>query len=530
MSKSLDADLYEDIYGDDNEFLDGESANGTSTAQPDGAVDEEPVSPVSLGNNSPTAASQAPNLALPAKPSSSAKPSASSSANQSLSYSAQIAQQFSSYQQTPGQERGGMRPNTKPIPNGTQMIPTTIDTTGDTIYGKKPSEMHDYGKLFIGGLSWDTTDEGLKNYFSQFGKVDACTIMRDPSGTSRGFAFLTFEDPSAVTPVLAREHTLDGKMIDPKRAIPREEHLRNTRYFVGGLAPHTTSESMKAFFSTYGSVVDATVMMDRESGRSKGFGFVTFDEGGNADQLVGKLGLLLDDKQIEVKAAQPRSQRDQQRNSGRDGDVPTANTQTSVMPMNFQQMPMMNAMNPMAMMNMGMSRFNAMGGMGNMGMGMGNMANNMAGGGSSAMGGNMAGFNPMGGMGGGMGGMAGMGNMGGNMGMRMGMGPMGAAGAANPVGAMNMGMGTGGGFAGGMQGMMGGMGNMMGGMGNPMAGGMANAMGNRMGMGMGTGMGSGMGMGMGAMGMGRGNMMNQGVGPARMVNRGRHNFHPYARG
>ncbi|KAF4586439.1 hypothetical protein EYR38_010715 [Pleurotus pulmonarius] len=298
MSKSLDADLYEDIYGDDNEFLDGESANGTSTAQPDGAVDEEPVSPVSLGNNSPTAASQTPNLALPAKPSSSAKPSASNSANQSLSYSAQIAQQFSSYQQTPGQERGGMRPNTKPIPNGTQMIPTTIDTTGDTIYGKKPSEMHDYGKLFIGGLSWDTTDEGLKNYFSQFGKVDACTIMRDPSGTSRGFAFLTFEDPSAVTPVLAREHTLDGKMIDPKRAIPREEHLRNTRYFVGGLAPHTTSESMKAFFSTYGSVVDATVMMDRESGRSKGFGFVTFDEGGNADQLVGKLGLLLDDKQV----------------------------------------------------------------------------------------------------------------------------------------------------------------------------------------------------------------------------------------
>lgn len=59
---------------------------------------------------------------------------------------------------------------------------------------------------------------------------------------------------------------------------------------------------MKAFFSTYGSVVDATVMMDRESGRSKGFGFVTFDEGGNADQLVGKLGLLLDDKQVRAAA------------------------------------------------------------------------------------------------------------------------------------------------------------------------------------------------------------------------------------
>lgn len=37
--------------------------------------------------------------------------------------------------------------------------------------------------------------------------------MRDPAGTSRGFAFLTFEDPNAVHAVTAREHTLDGKSV-----------------------------------------------------------------------------------------------------------------------------------------------------------------------------------------------------------------------------------------------------------------------------------------------------------------------------
>ncbi|KAJ7672815.1 hypothetical protein B0H17DRAFT_947405 [Mycena rosella] len=157
-----------------------------------------------------------------------------------------------------------------------------------------------HSKMFIGGLNWDTTDEGLRNYFSEFGKVDACTIMRDPSGTSRGFAFMTFEDPASVATVLGREHVLDGKPIDPKRAIPREEHLRNTRYFVGGLSPATTSESMKEFFSAYGKVVDATVMVDRESSRSKGFGFVTFEDATNADQLVGKLGLTIDDKEVLV--------------------------------------------------------------------------------------------------------------------------------------------------------------------------------------------------------------------------------------
>ena len=86
--------------------------------------------------------------------------------------------------------------------------------------------------------------------------------------------------------------------IDPKRAIPREEHLRNTRYFVGGLSSGTTSDSMREFFGVYGKVVDATVMVDRESGRSKGFGFVTFEDATNLDQLVGKIGLTLDDKQV----------------------------------------------------------------------------------------------------------------------------------------------------------------------------------------------------------------------------------------
>jgi len=57
---------------------------------------------------------------------------------------------------------------------------------------------------------------------------------------------------------------------------------------------------MRQFFGEYGKVVDATVMLDRESGRSKGFGFVTFEDANNAGQLVGNVGLILDDKQVRV--------------------------------------------------------------------------------------------------------------------------------------------------------------------------------------------------------------------------------------
>ncbi|KAJ3498601.1 hypothetical protein NLJ89_g10198 [Agrocybe chaxingu] len=418
MSKpSLDSDLYGDIYGDEEDgFADLQDA---PTQEQDLEEEVEIITgPAELDESAFSSVAKPGGSAFnDAHNSLPSKPSASSAG---LSYSAQVAKQFSAYQQTPSQER--QQRTEFPLPRNPRMAavgrPANIPTftsadkvssgpgvSSETVFGKKPSEMHDHGKMFIGGLSWATTDEGLRDYFSQFGKVifcgtefqdlnqlihgkvDAVTIMRDPTGTSRGFAFLTFEDANSVNAVLGQEHSLDGKAIDPKRAIPREEHLRNTRYFVGGLSPDTTPESMRQFFGAYGKVVDATVMLDRESGRSKGFGFVTFEDANNADLLVGKLGLILDDKQIEVKAAQPRSQRDQQRTSNSshsnlhtnsssqadnfDQRGTTASNSMNFMPSNqpnpmqmlypMSQMPFaMMGMNPM--MSMGMNAFNMVGG------------------------------------------------------------------------------------------------------------------------------------------------------------------------
>ncbi|KAH8999462.1 heterogeneous nuclear ribonucleoprotein HRP1 [Lactarius akahatsu] len=129
------------------------------------------------------------------------------------------------------------------------------------------------------------------------------------------FAFLTFDDPASVNAVMVREHFLDGKIIDPKRAIPRQEHQRATKLFIGGLAGSVTSESMREFFSQFGKVVDSTVMLDRETGRSKGFGFVSFEDT-DVTPFLGFGNLEIDGKLIDVKLAQPRSQRDQFDNSG----------------------------------------------------------------------------------------------------------------------------------------------------------------------------------------------------------------------
>lgn len=103
-------------------------------------------------------------------------------------------------------------------------------------------------KMFIGGLNWETTDgniaflhrrrviwltyldlhlESLRDYFSQFGEVQECTVMRDSAtGRSRGFGFLTFRDAKTVNTVMVKEHYLDGKIV---RATPQLGQLDNVK-------------------------------------------------------------------------------------------------------------------------------------------------------------------------------------------------------------------------------------------------------------------------------------------------------------
>ena len=78
--------------------------------------------------------------------------------------------------------------------------------------------------MFVGGLSWQTTEETMKEYFGKFGAVVEAMVMRDP-GTkhSRGFGFVTFADTESVEKVTQfGVHNLDGKKIDPKVAFPKE--------------------------------------------------------------------------------------------------------------------------------------------------------------------------------------------------------------------------------------------------------------------------------------------------------------------
>nr|POF00167.1 heterogeneous nuclear ribonucleoprotein 1 [Quercus suber] len=69
-------------------------------------------------------------------------------------------------------------------------------------------------KLFIGGISWETTEEKLKEYFENYGDVVQTVVMRDKTtGRPRGFGFVVFADPSILDRVRQDKHNIDARTV-----------------------------------------------------------------------------------------------------------------------------------------------------------------------------------------------------------------------------------------------------------------------------------------------------------------------------
>jgi cold-inducible RNA-binding protein len=91
-------------------------------------------------------------------------------------------------------------------------------------------------------------------------------------------------------------------------AVPEEkEDEMSKKLFVGSLSWNTDDQALRRAFSPPGEITEATVITDRDSGRSRGFGFVTFADGDAADKAVAALNNTeLDGRTIRVDVAQER--------------------------------------------------------------------------------------------------------------------------------------------------------------------------------------------------------------------------------
>ncbi|KAK9226162.1 hypothetical protein WN943_011209 [Citrus x changshan-huyou] len=181
----------------------------------------------------------------------------------------------------------------------------------------------DNGKLFIGGISWDTNEERLKEYFSTYGEVVEAVIMKDRNtGRARGFGFVVFADPAVAEIVIQEKHNIDGRMVEAKKAVPRDDQIvlnrssgsihgspgpgRTRKIFVGGLASTVTESDFKKYFDQFGTITDVVVMYDHNTQRPRGFGFITYDSEEAVDKVLLKTFHELNGKMVEVKRAVPK--------------------------------------------------------------------------------------------------------------------------------------------------------------------------------------------------------------------------------
>lgn len=191
-------------------------------------------------------------------------------------------------------------------------------------------------KLFVGGLKRDTSDDTLRGYFEPYGELSDCVVIRDANKASRGFGYVTFSNKDSVIDVLNDKrdkgpHSIDGKEVEVKRAIPRDDqsstaHLKTKKLFIGGLADEATAEDIKQCLANeirgnFPVSVDL-IMKKNEDGststKHRGFCFVEFDNEDTVDELCCIKKVNIAGKEVEVKKAEPKD-KDKGGQGGRGG-------------------------------------------------------------------------------------------------------------------------------------------------------------------------------------------------------------------
>lgn len=150
-------------------------------------------------------------------------------------------------------------------------------------------------KLFVGGISQDTTEQDLQHYFQDFGIISSCVIVMDKlTKASKGYAFINCEDKKTYLRILEFDsHSIKGRTIDVNKALTKDSKIPEEviskgyrKLFIGGLPLEATNQDLEEYFSTYGEISNAYVILDPNSKISKRFGYVEFVDKSSADSVL----------------------------------------------------------------------------------------------------------------------------------------------------------------------------------------------------------------------------------------------------
>ncbi|KAL2962084.1 hypothetical protein AAZX31_17G121700 [Glycine max] len=154
-------------------------------------------------------------------------------------------------------------------------------------------------KIFVGNLPFDFDSEKLASLFEQAGTVEVAEVIYNrATDRSRGFGFVTMSTIEELEKAVKMfsGYELNGRVLTVNKAAPKGAQPerpprppQSFRVYVGNLPWDVDNSRLEQIFSEHGKVEDARVVYDRETGRSRGFGFVTMSSETDMNDAIAAL-------------------------------------------------------------------------------------------------------------------------------------------------------------------------------------------------------------------------------------------------
>jgi RNA recognition motif-containing protein len=139
--------------------------------------------------------------------------------------------------------------------------------------------------IFLGGLKSLITKCDLLKHFAKYGQINSIFLQIDPkTHLNKGFAFLSYKTAASVDKCLAEAQWIAGRKVDCRISLPNTDNnffkseCNKAKLYVSGLRSEVNSEDLVNYFTKYGAVKHAYVILEPLNNSSKGFGFVYFNK------------------------------------------------------------------------------------------------------------------------------------------------------------------------------------------------------------------------------------------------------------
>lgn len=176
------------------------------------------------------------------------------------------------------------------------------------------------GNVFIKNLDKNIDNKAMYDTFSAFGNILSCKVAQDETGSSKGYGFVHFETEEAANKSIDKVNgmLLNGKKVYVGKFISRKDREKEigekskhfTNVYVKNFGEDMTDDKLKEMFEKYGTITSHKVM-SKDDGKSRGFGFVAFEDPAAADRAVAELNgkEIGDGKIMYVGRAQKKAER-----------------------------------------------------------------------------------------------------------------------------------------------------------------------------------------------------------------------------